>query len=84
MLGSVPTHGDIRRLIGLKPILVASDNISLVRRPSSIIAVELENKKGYIELDGQYRDAISNTVMSGKITVAPYSVLVLERCANKE
>ena len=79
LLGSVPTHGDIRRLTGLKPIFVASDNISLIRRASSVIAAELENKTGHIELDGQYRDRISNTVMSGKITVAPYSVLVLEK-----
>ena len=79
LLGSVPAHADIRRLVELTPILTASDNITLVQRGAAIIAIELENSKGYIELDGRYRDRISNTVMSGKVTVEPYSVLVLEK-----
>ncbi|MCH5157421.1 MAG: beta-galactosidase [Clostridiales bacterium] len=80
LLGSVPTHEDIRRLVGIKPILVASDNVKLVKRDNSVIlAVELEHSAGYIELDGKYIDRISNTTLSGKVTVAPYSVLVLEK-----
>ena len=79
LLGSVPTHEDIRRLVGLKPILSASDNITLVERGGAVVAIELENKSGYIRLDGKYKDRLSDTVLSGKVTVAPYSVLVLEK-----
>ena len=81
LLGSVPTHQDVRRLLNLKPILEASDNVTLSVRGdnAAIIAVELENATGYVQLDGKYKEKISNTVLSGKITVAPYSVLVLEK-----
>ena len=79
LLGSVPTHADIQRLVGLKPILKASDNVTLVRRGSSVIVAELDNSAGCVQLDGKYKDRISNEVLSGKITVEPYSVLVLER-----
>ena len=80
LLGSVPTHDDIRRLVGIKPILKASDNVTLIERDNSaIIAIEIENSTGYVELDGKYLDRISNEVLSGKVTIAPYSVLVLEK-----
>ena len=79
LLGSVPTHDDIRRLVGLKPIFVASNNVSLVKRGSAVIACELNNATGYVKLDGKYRDRLSGAVMSGKVTVAPYTVLVLEK-----
>ena len=80
LLGSVPNHADVRRLVGIKPILKASDNVTLIERSNgAIIAVEIENTTGYVELDGNYTDKISNTVLSGKVTVSPYSVLVLEK-----
>ncbi|MCH5165217.1 MAG: beta-galactosidase [Clostridiales bacterium] len=82
LLGSVPTHADIKRLIGLEPIFNASDNVTLIRRDGkvkTVIAAEIENSIGFIELDGTYKDRISGDVLSGKITVAPYKVLVLEK-----
>lgn len=79
LLGSVPTHSDLQRLVPIKPILAASDNVSLVSRGDAIIATELENATGYIQLDGQYKDRITDAVLSGKVCVAPYTVLVLEK-----
>ncbi|MCH5161087.1 MAG: beta-galactosidase [Clostridiales bacterium] len=82
LLGSVPTHDDVRALTGLKPILAASDNVSLTMRDGdvrAIIAIELENCTGYIELDGTYKDRLGGKIMSGRVTLAPYTVLVLEK-----
>lgn len=79
LLGSVPTHEDIQRLVGLKPILEATNNLTLTKRGNAIIVAEIQNLTGYVELDGQYKDRLTNTVISGKITVAPYTVLVIEK-----
>lgn len=80
LLGSVPAHADIKRIIGLAPIMQASENITLTERDGGwVIAAEIENSEGYIVLKGKYRDILSDKVMSGEITVPPHSVLVLEK-----
>lgn len=85
LLGSVPTHEDIRRLVGLKPTFEASNNVTLVQRTGNksgsieaVIAAEIENTAGYIVLDGNYKDLLSDKKLSGRIEVKPYQVLVLK------
>lgn len=82
LLGSIISHKDIMRLIDKAPIAKASDNIILTERfgkQNGIIAVETENKEGYIMLDGHYTDIISGCTYSGKTPIKPYSVLVLKK-----
>lgn len=82
LLGSVPTHEDLRRLAGQRPIAEASGNVILTRRTGvaeGIIAVEVENKPGYVVLDGSFTDRITGRKLSGKTPIAPYEVLVLQK-----
>ncbi len=82
LLGSVLPHDALRKLVGEKPIAQASNNIVLTERSGArkgIIAVETENKEGYICLDGEYTDLISGKTYGGRVNIAPYGVLVLER-----
>ena len=82
LLGSVPTHDDIKTMVEADPIFKASDNVSLTKiegDKTAVIAVELENCEGYITLDGTYKDRISGETITGYCEVAPYSVRVLEK-----
>lgn len=82
MLGSVPSHKDLRKLTDIKNIAEASDNVVLIERSgdmSGIIALEIDNRAGYVVLDGQYVDIISGVVYNGRAELTPYSVLVLKR-----
>ena len=82
LVGSVISHGDLLRLVNKKPIAEASENIILTERSGNengIIAVETENKKGYIMLDGIYTDLISGKTISEKVEMQPYEVLVLKK-----
>lgn len=80
LVGSVPAHSDIRRLIQQAPIAVASENVILTERTGDlygILAIETENKDGYIVLNEGYTDLITGRKLTGKVSVAPYEVLVL-------
>lgn len=80
LVGSVVGKSDLLRLVDKLPIAEASANVILTERTgeqNGIIAVETENKLGYIVLDGEYRDIISGRVLSGRTNIAPYEVLVL-------
>lgn len=82
LLGSVPAHKDLRKLVEKEPIAQASENIILVEREGEekgIIALETEHKDGFIYLDGEYKDCISEKILSGKIEITPYQVLVLKK-----
>ncbi|MCM1219352.1 MAG: beta-galactosidase [Lachnospiraceae bacterium] len=82
LVGSVISHGDLLRLVNRAPIAEASDNVILTERSgkeSGIIAVEVENESGYLVLNGEYTDLISGKVLTGKIEVSPYEVLVLKK-----
>ncbi len=84
MLGSVPSHDALRRLAGIAPIAEASENIILTRRTGeaeALIAVETENKEGYLVLDdGEYFDIVGRRAVSGgRVSVSPYQVLVLQK-----
>lgn len=82
LVGSAIGHKDLLKLVNRAPIAEASENVSLTERTGKecgIIAVELENKKGYVVLDGEYTELVTGKVLSGKIETAPYEVLVLKR-----
>lgn len=82
LVGSVISHGDLLRLVTLDPIAEASANVILTERTgdeSGIIAVETENKFGYIVLEGEYVDLITDRKFSGKTEIKPYQVLILKK-----
>ena len=58
VVGSVISGEDVVRLTGLNPICNASENIELIQRGDSIIAVEIENKTGYLEWQDDYIDKV--------------------------
>ncbi len=85
LVGSVISHGDLLRLVSRAPIAEASENVILTERTatdggmSGIIAVETQNKGGYVILNGEYIELITGKVCSGKTEISPYGVLVLKR-----
>ena len=82
LVGSVISGGDLMRLVGRAPIAEASENVVLVERSGNergMIAVEIEDKSGYLVLDGEYTDLITGKNLTGKIEVSPYEVLVLKK-----
>lgn len=82
LVGSVISHGDLLRLVNRAPIAEASGNIILTERTgeiSGMIAVETENKGGYLVLNGEYTELITGKKLSGKIEIAPYEVMVLKK-----
>lgn len=79
LTGSVVSEKDLLKLVNRKPIAEASSNIVLVERCGGsygIIAVEIENKDGYIVLDGDYNDLISGKRFCGRVDITPYEVFV--------
>lgn len=83
LVGSVISKGDLLRLVDRKPIAEASENVILVERSgeqNGIVAVECENKFGYVSLSGEYRELLTGRVLTGRVEIAPYEMLVL---ANK-
>ena len=65
-----------------KPIAEASRNIILTARTgkeNGIIAVETENREGYVVLDGEYFDLLTEKTYKDKIEMVPYSVAVLQK-----
>lgn len=82
LVGSVISRGDLLRLVNRRPIAEASENVILVERSgkeNGIIAVETENKEGYIVLDVEYTEVITGRKLSGKYKIAPYEALVLKK-----
>lgn len=82
LVGSVVSHEALLRLIALPPVAEASDNVVLCERTgkeSGIIALEIENKEGFILLDGKYTDLVTGKIYSGKTQIHPYGVLVLKK-----
>lgn len=81
LLGSVIDRNDLLKLVGVAPIAKASLNVVLTERDNSVVTVvETENRQGYVSLDGDYIDRITNKILCGKVEIAPYEVLVLSKC----
>ena len=79
LVGSVISEKDLLKLVNRKPIAEASSNIVLVERSGGfcgIIAAEIENKDGFIVLDGDYTDLISGKPFCGRVNTMPYDVFV--------
>lgn len=79
LAGSVISGKDLLKLVDAEPIAEASDNIVLVERRGDcrgIIAAEIENRDGFIVLDGQYTDLISEKSFCGRVDIKPYEVFV--------
>ena len=82
LVGSVICPEDLLRLVGKKTIAEASRNIILTARTgkeNGIIAVETENREGYVVLDGEYFDLLTEKTYKDKIEMVPYSVAVLQK-----
>ena len=78
ILGGAVDKKALLRLVGKAPIAEASENIDLVERSgeeNGIIAIEVENKNGYIVLDKEYYDIINERVVSGRVEIAPFEAL---------
>ena len=80
LLGSVISHGDMLRLIKIKPIAEASGNVILTECVNGVIlAVETQNTEGYIAVNGEYTELLSDKKLNKKIQIKPYEILVLKR-----
>lgn len=80
VVGSVISANDLLRLVDHQPIADASENVVLTERDNGvIIAIETENREGYVCLDGNYVDILTNRVLNGKVKVNSYEVLVLKK-----
>lgn len=80
VVGSVISADDLLRLVDRQPIADASENVVLTERDNGvIIAVETENREGYVCLDGNYVDILTNRVLNGKVKINSYEVLVLKK-----
>ena len=82
LVGSVLAPGDILRLVNRAPIAEASENVILTERTgrqNGIIAVETENRKGFIVLDGEYTELLTGKKLKGKMEITPYQTLVMRK-----
>ena len=81
ILGTAPSKEALLKLIDIKPTAKASRNVSLTARSgeeNGIIALEIEGKDGYLELDKEYYDILGKKNVSGKIEVKPYDAIFLK------
>ena len=82
LVGSVLSHGDLLRLVGIAPIAEASENVILTARSgdeAGIIAVETENKEGFVVLDAPCTDLLTGKQCSGRVPLSPYETRVFRR-----
>jgi beta-galactosidase GanA len=81
LLGTAPSKEALLKLLDKKPILEASRNVFLTKREGAqngIIALEIEDKDGYIVLDKEYYDILGKKTVSGKVEIKPYEALFLK------
>ena len=82
LVGSMLSADGWQKLVGIKPICEASDNVRVVERGGDrqgIIIMDVDNASGYAVLDGRYRVLPSGDQVTGRIEIKPYEVIVLER-----
>ena len=71
----------VLKLVDKKPILEASKNVFLTKREgdeNGIIALEIEGKDGFVDLDDEYYDILNEKTVSGKVELKPYDALFLK------
>ncbi len=89
VLGTIPSPADGQRLLrhalacsGAGRIPIEGD-VAAARRVGDgirgITAQEFGGKEGSLQLDGTYRDLLTNTVHQGEMRLAPYQTAVLQR-----
>jgi beta-galactosidase GanA len=81
ILGTGVDGDALLKLIDRAPIAVASENIELIERSGKecgIIALELQNKEGFIELTKEYYDILNEKTVSGRVEVKPFEALFLK------
>ena len=81
LLGTAPDKEALLKLVDKKPILEASKNVFLTKREGNengIIALEIEGKDGFIDLDDEYYDILNEKTVSGKVELKPYDALFLK------
>ena len=81
LLGTAPNKEALLKLVDKKPVAKASSNIFLTKREgkeNGIIALEIEDKEGYIVLDKEYYDILGKKNVSGKVEIKPYEALFLK------
>lgn len=82
VVGSVLDADTLLKLVGIAPILKASSNVEITKRSGKteyIFANELDGKNGEIELDGKYQEFLTGAILSEKVKVKPYQVLILHK-----
>lgn len=82
ILGTAIDKKSMLRLVDIAPIAEASSNIDLIERTgdeNGIMAMEIEGKDGYIVLDGEYLEILTDKALSGRVEIAPYQALILKK-----
>ena len=68
---------------GVTPVLSASENISITPRKGEnsegFVAIELMNKKGFVDIEGEMEEIISGKTISGRVEMKEYEVLVCKK-----
>ena len=80
--GSVLSHADILRLVGIPPVAEAGENVTLTGRTGKeegIIASETAGVSGRLCLEGGYRELLTGRLLGGSVELSPYEVLVLKK-----
>ncbi len=85
LLGTMPLGGDVSPLLmalGARPVAEASDNLLVVPREGEtargLIAVELEGKPAWLDVEGTMRDVVTGAAHTGRLDFPPYAVIVLQ------
>ena len=82
ILGTAPSKEELLKLVNKEPNAIASRNVSVTKREgeqNGLIALEIENKRGYIDLDGEYYDILGEKTVSGRVEIEPFSALFLRK-----
>ena len=82
LLGTMISGEDMLRLVekecGFTPIANASGNVELIARGNLILALELQNEQGMVEVNGKYEDVLTGKICEGKTDILPHTVMVLK------
>lgn len=81
LLGTAPNKETLLKLVNKAPNAEASTNVCVVERTgkeNGLIALEIEDKDGYIVLDKPYYDILNGKEVSGRVEIAPYTALFLK------
>jgi beta-galactosidase GanA len=82
VLGSLISGEDMLHLLekelGFTPIAKASKNVELTQRGELILALEMQNEHGFVELNGKYQDVLTEKTHEGKVEILPHTVMVFK------